>query len=260
VIADARMYAVAPAAAAAWRRLFERALAEAGLDWPVIDHAPPAPIDALWDRPDLGCGFMCGLPFSLRRPQPTAIAAPIPSASGLPVYHTDFVVRADAPFRNLEDTFGHRLAWTTALSQSGFAAPRWHLMRHRTPERPRLYRATLGSLHTPRRAVEAVMAGKADVGPLDSFCHALMRRHAPDLVAGLRVVASTEPAPIPLLVGAPDLDPAIVSRLRAALVSTPAALLRPLLLQGFAIPDAADYAILAERDGIARSAGYPEPA
>ena len=260
MIANARMYGAAPAAAAAWRRLLETALARAGLDWPVIDHPPPAPIDTLWERADIGCVFMCGLPFSRRRPRPMAIAAPIPAAEGRPIYRTDFVVRADAPFRTLEDTFGHRLAWTVEHSQSGFSAPRWHLLRYRTPQRPYLYRATVGNLHTPRRVIEAVLSGEAEVGPLDSYFHALARRHAPDLVAGLRTIASTEPTPIPLLAGAPDLDPAIAERLCAALLETPEDLLEPLLLQGFVRPDPDDYTVLAERVSIAERVGYPEPA
>ena len=76
-IANARMYSVAPPAKAAWNELLAWVLQRAGLDWDVIDHA--GTLDALWSRNDLGCVMMCGLPLSMRRPQPRVIAAPIPA-------------------------------------------------------------------------------------------------------------------------------------------------------------------------------------
>ncbi|MBL8670191.1 MAG: ABC transporter permease, partial [Alphaproteobacteria bacterium] len=60
LIANARMYSVAPGAAAAWKRLFAWLKERSGIDLQVIDHAFPAPLDALWARPDLACTFMCG--------------------------------------------------------------------------------------------------------------------------------------------------------------------------------------------------------
>src|SRR3546814_4408496 len=86
------------------------------------------------------------------------LAAPVPSPAryaGRPVYMTDFVVRADAPFRSLEDTFGGRIGYTVDDSQSGCNAPRHHLLRYRTPQRPRLYSASIGPLYTPRKVIDA---------------------------------------------------------------------------------------------------------
>src|SRR3546814_3842379 len=108
---------------------------------------------------------------------------------------TDFVVRADAPFRSLEDTFGHRIGYTVEDSHSGCNAPRHHLLRYRTPQRPRLYNASIGPLYTPRKVIEAVLAGEIDVGPVDGYNLDILRRHEPDLVARLRIVATTAPAP-----------------------------------------------------------------
>jgi len=59
------------------------------------------------------------------------VAAPVPSPAaygGRACYWTDLVVRADSGFATLEQTFGHRLALTTAESQSGYAAPLHALM------------------------------------------------------------------------------------------------------------------------------------
>jgi len=42
-----------------------------------------------------------------------------------------------------------------------------------------------------------VREGRLDIGPLDAYWHLLIARHAPQLTEGIRVLASTELAPIP---------------------------------------------------------------
>ncbi len=173
-IANARMYSVAPGAAAAWRRLFEWIAQESGVPLEIVDHAFPAKLEALWERPDLAATFMCGLPFA-KDPRPLVpVAAPVPLSpryGGKPVYFTDFIVKNDSSYRTLADTFGKRLAYTIPSSHSGYNAVRHHLLRYRTPERPKLYAETVGPVFTPRRALEALVAGATDVAPLDSLCH-----------------------------------------------------------------------------------------
>ena len=60
------MYSVAPAAKAAWRKLLGWILERSALQMEIVDHDPPAKLSELWQRPDLGCAMMCGLPYSLR--------------------------------------------------------------------------------------------------------------------------------------------------------------------------------------------------
>jgi hypothetical protein len=74
MIANARMYSVSPEAAGLWRRLLTAVIEHAGLDIRLLEHAEPAPIKELWDRPDKAAVFMCGLPFSLSDPRPELIA------------------------------------------------------------------------------------------------------------------------------------------------------------------------------------------
>src|SRR5258706_12766915 len=99
MIANARMYSIAPAAGVAWRALLEWVLGRAGLGWDIIDHPAPVPLAALWSRDDLGAALMCGLPYSLREPQPQLIVVPIPSPrryAGRAQYMTDLAVRAES--------------------------------------------------------------------------------------------------------------------------------------------------------------------
>jgi ABC-type phosphate/phosphonate transport system substrate-binding protein len=263
VIANARMYAVAPGAAAAWRRLFEAVSRRSGVRLRIIDHAYPAPLDELWARDDLAAAFICGLPFAKSSRRLVPIAAPIPAdprSGGRPLYRTDLVVHAASPIRSLADSFGGSVGYTAAASHSGYNALRYHLLRYRTAGRQRLYRDIVGPLVTPRRALEAVVAGGVDVAPLDSYALDLLRRYEPALAAQIRVVESTDAAPIPLLVGAPSLDPAIADRLAGAFAALPAGepLLEALALAGFVRPDPAAYAMLAALERAAIAAGYPE--
>lgn len=267
LIANSRMYDVTPEVRQAWRRLFMWLSAAADVPLETLEHPPPVPLEDLWARRDLGCVFMCGWPFSEARPQPTAIAAPVPSPErygGRAVYMSDFVVRADSEFERLADTFGRRLAWTASHSHSGFNAPRHHLLRYRTSARPSLYAAALGPLITPRGAIQAVLEGKAEVAPVDSYVMDLLRRHEPATAAALRVVESTEEAPIPLLVGSAGTEPAVARRLTQALGRVefdPA--MRPILgvlmLQRLAPAEPEAYAVLAERSRAALAADYPRP-
>ena len=253
-IANARMYSVTPSCKADWNTVLGWALDRAQLDWPLIDYDAPAPLAALWSRSDLGAAMMCGLPYAQREPRPTLVAAPLPSPPryvGRPVYFTDIVVAAGSRYRTLADTFGTVVGYTLADSMSGGVALRHHLERHRSAARPRLYRAALGNLIHARGVIEALAAGTIDVGPLDSYCHDLLRRNDAEFAAQVRTVASTEALPIPPLVATAAVAPAELARLRAALqfVHHAAELVDPmarLLLSGFGVPDPADYDVLAQ--------------
>ena len=181
---NARMYAVTPAVEAAWRALLEHITREAEVALDYLPYPAPQPLETLWSRPDLGAVFMCGYPIALQLAPVVPIAAPIPRvnwAEGRAVYRTDLIVREDAAYRTLEDTFGGRAGWTVEHSHSGFNALRHHLLAYRTPQRPALYGEMVGNLVTARNVLDSVRAGRIDVGPLDAYWHLLMARHAPDL-------------------------------------------------------------------------------
>jgi ABC-type phosphate/phosphonate transport system substrate-binding protein len=268
LIANARMYAVTPKVRDAWRALFDWVGRHAGVALDYIDHAAPAPLEALWARNDLAATFMCGYPFAMAASKPQIVAAPIPSPPryrGAAVYCTDFVVRADSPYQQLSDTFGGRIGWTVSHSQSGFNAVRHHLLRYRRQGAERLFAQSIGPLVTPRKVIEAVVGGAIDVGPLDSFVHDLLMHHEPDTAAQLRTVESTAMTPIPPLIASPSTPLETVERLRQSLLALSidpeaAPILQALLLAGFALVDPADYDSLVTQAREAETAGYPLPA
>lgn len=268
MIANARMYAVTPAVEAAWRALLGHVAADAGVALDYLPYPAPQPLEELWQRPDMAAVFMCGFPIALQLAPVTPLAAPIPRvawAQGRAVYRTDLIVRADAPFRTLEDTFGGRSGWTVTHSHSGFNAFRHHLLGYRTAARPTLYREMSGNLVTARKVLDSVRDGALDVGPLDAYWHALIARHAPELTRGIRTLASTATAPMPAFVAAAGAPAEMVARLRTAFTAAAtrawfAPLAEPLLLEGFAAVGAQTFAPLLEWDREAKAAGYPLPA
>src|SRR5262249_35649488 len=138
LIGCARMYGSSPTMSRAWREFLTWISSTSRVDLDIIEHAYPAPLDELWERPDMGCVFMCGYPWALRHDRPRLLASPVPSPpryGNQPVYFTDFVVRADSAFKTLEDTFGRRLAYSIENSHSGYNAARYHLLAYRTPAR-----------------------------------------------------------------------------------------------------------------------------
>ena len=267
-IANARMYAVTAEVETLWRGLLERVAGEAEVALEYVRYPAPRPLEHLWSRADLGAVLMCGYPIALELAEVQPLAAPIPRApwaAGRAVYRTDLIVREDASYQHLEDTFGGRAGWTVAHSHSGFNAFRHHLLSYRTPQRPKLYREMAADLVTARNVLDAVREGRIDVGPLDAFWHMLIARHAPQLCEGVRVVSSTAAAPMPAFVAAADVPAAVVARIRAALTKAGtrpwfAELADPLMLEGFAAASPAVFDVALEWDREARAAGYERPA
>ncbi|MEI6457665.1 MAG: PhnD/SsuA/transferrin family substrate-binding protein [Pseudomonadota bacterium] len=262
------MYAVTASVEAVWQRLLTHIAADAAVDLTYMPYPAPQPLEALWQRADLGCVLMCGYPIALRLAPVIPIAAPIPAmawAGGRAVYRSDLIVRADAPFRTLEETFGHRAAWTVQHSHSGFNAFRHHLLRYRSATRPQLYRAMVPDQITARAILDGVREGRFDVGPLDAYWHWLIARHAPNITAGIRVLESTDLAPMPAFVAGAAMPADAIMRLKAAFAGAAA---QPwfvtckdaLGLTGFASVDQQDFALTLERDRAAHDAGYRLPA
>jgi ABC-type phosphate/phosphonate transport system substrate-binding protein len=149
-------------------------------------------------------------------------------------------------------------------SQSGFNAVRHHLLQYRHGNSGQLFAASIGPLVTPRRVIDAVLEGAIDVGPLDSYVHDLLKRHEPATASKLRTIESTVMTPVPPLVASPETPLASVGRLRRTLVAAAgdleaAAILKELLLTGFAQVDAADYDRFPAQAQGAVAAGFAVP-
>jgi ABC-type phosphate/phosphonate transport system substrate-binding protein len=264
MIASARLYEWAPTLVSAWRRLLEDVADRAKV---ALELAPAGlSLDELWARADLGCVFMCGYPYALRTERPALLAAPVPSPPRFgdrPQYVSDFIVRTEAPYARLEDTFGGRIAYSTEHSQSGYNAARHHLLAYRSPARATLFAEVKGPYVRQRAVIQAVLDGAADVAAIDGYAHDLLRRHDPALAGRLRVVATTAPAPSPPLVASPAMPADERQRLTGALLGAHRApslapLLEDLLLRRFEPVREGDFAALLDQQRAAEAAGYPK--
>lgn len=246
MLANARMYSVTPAAKTAWREIIEWATRRAAVAVEFADHDPPLLLADLWARPDLGVVQMCGLPASLRTPAPTILAAPVPSLpryGGRAVYMSDLAVRADSPFRTIEETFGGIAGYTLKDSQSGYFAFRSYLLQHHPGAS---YRKIVGRLMNARGVIRALVAGDIDIGPLDGYVFDLIRAGDPQFAARVRIVAVTDPTPMPPLVATAAIEAPGLERLRDAFLNAhrePAldAARATLLIDHFVVPDLAAY-------------------
>ena len=267
LVANARMYAVDAHVAAWWRHLFAWVANEAHVELTTIDHPPPRPLPDLWRRNDLGCAFICGYPWSTwehEATRPQLLAAPIPSApryGGRAVYCTDIVVRSDSKFQSIDDLRGARFAYTAEHSQSGWQAPRAFFAERARQAGGRLFGDVVGPLQTPRAVAAAVIANRADAGPLDSWWHDLLRRHDAATAARLRTIARTPMTPIPPLVTAATTPAAIRERLVASLErvrsdATLSPLCEALLISGFVRAAADDYFQLSHNAQQIDAIGY----
>ena len=254
MLINARMYSVTPECKAAWRIIIDWVLHRAGVEARYEDHDPPKLLSELWRRDDLACVMMCGLPFSLRDPQPVVLATPVPSPArygGNAIYWSDIAVRADSKFRSLEETLGSRAGYTLKDSQSGYFAFRHHLLQ-KFPSLTNPYSDVTGNLLNPRGVIKALAEDRIDVGPLDSYVHDLLKHTDPGFAAQVRVIDTTDPTPMPPFVATAAIPEADVERIRAAFLdvqaeSSLASAREALLLDRFVVPDASVYRVQRER-------------
>ena len=126
---------------------------------------------------------------------------------------SDIAVKADSRFRTLEDTFGGVAGYTLKDSQSGYYAFRTLLL---TQYPQAHYRKIVGGLLNPRGVINALAKGEIDVGPLDGYVYDLIRAGDPQFASQVRVIAVTDPTPMPPLVATASLSPQKTDRLRSA--------------------------------------------
>jgi ABC-type phosphate/phosphonate transport system substrate-binding protein len=120
-------------------------------------------------------------------------------------------------------------------------------------------------LITARAILDGVREGRFEVGPLDAYWHWLIARHAPELTAGIRVLESTDVAPMPAFVATEGTPGDVVSRLKSAFAAASrqpwfGAVAEGLGLLGFAPVSHDSFDLTVQRHAAAVAAGYPTPA
>ncbi len=251
------------AATDAWWQGLAEAFRRAGLREVPDGLRRDRPAEALWRAPDLLFSQSCGYPLThafrgLLRP----VATPVYAAPGCdgPNYASAIVVQADDPAHGLGDLVGRICAVNNRASHSGYNALRRALAPHAVDGR-----FVAGVLETGGHpaSLAAVAEGRAGLAAVDCVTLALLARHRPAAVAGVRVLEWSEPAPALPYVTRADVGEEVLARLRDGLwaaLADPAlaGVRRALLLRGAEPLDAAAYRRIDEMEAQAAALGCPE--
>lgn len=221
----------------------------------------PAPA---WSDPDLLFSQTCGYPLThALAGRVHMVCTPKYAAAGCEGvrYSSALVVAADSAARSLADLHGSVCAINARDSHSGCNV----LRRMLAPL------AAGGSFFTTAietgshpASLGAVAAGNADLCAVDAVTHALLARHAPERLAGTRVLEFSPQAPgLPYIAGLRVGEPAL-ERMRAAIhtaLEDPglASTRDALLVDGAEVLPLEAYEEIVAMERRAIDMGYPEP-
>lgn len=268
LVANTRMYGAGDRCRRLWSELVAHISYDSEVLLEMVEHAAPAPIEDLWNRPDMGLVQMCGWPFWRSSPRPNLVAAPVLDheyCQGQPLYWTNMVVRSDETADCLEDLFERRLGWTVEHSHSGYNAPRRMLLPHFLKSGRHLFSQSLGPYNSPIGIINALLDDEIDVGPVDGYFYLLLERHRPELASKVRTIALSEPAPMPPFVAsseilAGDLEKLRQSAVRAHLTPAAKAVMADLAISRFVLPEIGFYETTETWSQQAIANGYGKPA
>lgn len=169
-------------------------------------------------NPDLA--FICGLPYVLLRRQGVpieALCAPVlvgERYAGRPIYFSDVIVRADAPYARFEDLRACRWAYNEEVSQSGYGITRHTLLQM---GETRGFFGQVINLGWHQRAIQAVIDGTIDATAIDSQVLAIELSQRPELTHQLKIIAVLGPSTIQPVVVRADLPNALKQSLQEAI-------------------------------------------
>lgn len=196
------MYNLTDGLARDWANLLDvvvQALRRRG--WTGSMTVVPAPddLESFWRADDLLLSQTCGYPLlTLLGDAVQVLAAPVfdlPGCDG--IAFCSVIVVAENGARDLESLRGSVAVINQTHSQSGMNA-----LRHTIAPLARAGRffARVQTSGSHRASMDMVRSGAADVAAIDCVTYALAERHAPQSVAGLRVMQRTASAPgLPLI-------------------------------------------------------------
>jgi ABC-type phosphate/phosphonate transport system substrate-binding protein len=155
------------------------------------------PVQSLWSDPDLLVTQCCGYDLISRYKESlTPVAVPHFSAPGCSgsEYSSFIVVRDDNPATDVLEMKGSIAVINGPESHSGMSALR-HLVASRSHHGRFFSDIKISGSHID--SIDFVKRGLANVAPIDCVTYALLEKHRPQTVWGLRVLGRTFCAPAP---------------------------------------------------------------
>ena len=221
--------------------------------------------ESYWLRPDLLFAQTCGYPYVQElKGKVRLVATPVfryPGGKGAR-RGSFIVVREDDPARDIPDLAGKRAAINDWLSNSGMNLLRVTVAPHARDGR---FFADVTVTGGHMASIAAIREGRADTAAIDSITWGMHARHAPETVAGVRIIGETRMGPgLPYITRrtTSDADLATLREALAEVLADPAnsEAMDTLGLTGIEIFSDVDYAELEALDAEARGLGYPKVA
>jgi phosphonate transport system substrate-binding protein len=174
------------------------------------------------DRGEIEVAWICGLPYVERmaedHPTLELLAAPVMAAEryqNRPVYFSDVIVRKGSHYRGFGDLRGARWAFNEPHSHSGYNITRYTLARMGAGEG---FFGEVVQAGSHQRSIRMVLAGEVDAAAIDTTVLEIEKAGEADLEAGLRVIDSLGPSPIPPLVIALNVSADLREEIRRVIV------------------------------------------
>lgn len=256
------MYNVTPALGLAWEALLHAVidgLRQRGWADPMHVVSPPGALMDFWRAPDLLLSQTCGYPLVTElQSDVRVLAAPefeLPGCDG-PNYCSAILVPQDGA-RSLEGLRGSVGAINQAHSHSGMNALR-HTIAPLARDGHFFSEVVVSGGHMASMAM--LQRGQAAVAAVDCATLELAARHAPDAVAGLRILQYSQAAPGLPLITSCALSDAQVADLRDSVLALPdvaPALLQQLSIRRFQGMGLDDYRPISEQAQFAADLAYP---
>ena len=162
----------------------------------LVDDASWLDLEKMLDDGSADIGFICGLQY-LHKPTLELLAAPVMNGRRYgrrPIYFSDIVVAESSGYRCFGDLAGSTLTYNEPTSHSGCNLIRFHM-------------ATLGldasffgrilESGSHQQSLNWILEGSADVYAIDSTVLDVEMNQRPELRAGLRIIETLGPSPIP---------------------------------------------------------------
>ena len=176
------------------------------------------PLEALWTDPDLLISQCCGLDVVKNYTRHLVpLATPLSVASGCDGhrYRSKIIVPEESKASCLEDLRGKICAVNGPESHSGMNALR-ALIAPLSEGRRFFSRVRETGAHID--SIVMVAKGEADVAAIDCVTYAILERHRPAAVEGVRVLSHTDYGPGIPYVTRTNADPETVEKMREAIV------------------------------------------
>lgn len=188
-----------------------------GIPTELVQRETYQEVNELIGNRQLEMAFICTGAYVEGRAKQNMELLVVPVVKGKSVYYSYIIGSAQANIQGLEGLRGKSFAFTDPLSNTGYLAPRYLLLRKKeTPER--FFQKTILT-HSHDRSIEAVAKGLVDGAAVDSLVYDALAETNPQLIAKLKIIDRSPPFGIPPVVIPKELPFAQKEKLRALLLA-----------------------------------------